>query len=220
MQIQITYDQERDIENIIKATSSKNSSKPTSFQKEYIELHGNSFEHERVRSFLNLYHNKHGVSLDHELSRIRREWSEIKKEAIDRLTRIFNIMLEDQLIAYLTTDSRCTYNTRDGYFFVSFTSTSNPPNLIILHELLHFYTWEKYHDNLINRGVSEKKYNDLKESLTVLLNIEFADLLSGHLDIGYLQHQEMRKQITDLHQQGNDLDAVLSIMSTEDSNLY
>ncbi|MDQ5957331.1 MAG: hypothetical protein QG614_306 [Patescibacteria group bacterium] len=64
-----------------------------------------------------------------------------------------------------------------------------------MHELWHFYTWcgiGFYQEEKIGK----QKYNDLKEALTVLLNVECKDLLSeGVIDIGYHQHKEIRHKI-------------------------
>ncbi len=67
-----------------------------------------------------------------------------------------------------------------------------------MHELLHFYTWQTLHDELVGQGIDEKRYNDVKESLTELLNIEYADLMGGTIDDGYAQHAEMRKKVREL----------------------
>jgi hypothetical protein len=74
-----------------------------------------------------------------------------------------------------------------------------------MHELLHFYTHRKY-DSL---GLEGKKFNDIKESLTVLLNTEFADLMSGANDSGYPQHKEMRESIIKMRTEGLSLDQIV-----------
>ena len=61
-----------------------------------------------------------------------------------------------------------------------------------MHELLHFWTWWVFYDEVESGRMTKECYNDVKESLTELLNIEFRDLLDGAHDDGYPQHQEMR----------------------------
>lgn len=64
-----------------------------------------------------------------------------------------------------------------------------------MHELWHFYTWYGLGADQEER-ISKEKYNDLKEALTVLLNVEYKDLLpEGMTDTGYPQHQEIRQRI-------------------------
>ena len=64
-----------------------------------------------------------------------------------------------------------------------------------MHELWHFYTWYSLGINQVEK-LGKEKYNDLKEALTVLLNVEFRDLLpEGIIDAGYPQHKELRDKI-------------------------
>ncbi|OGZ38587.1 MAG: hypothetical protein A3F21_01165 [Candidatus Portnoybacteria bacterium RIFCSPLOWO2_01_FULL_38_39] len=64
-----------------------------------------------------------------------------------------------------------------------------------MHELLHFYTRHAFGKKLLDEGLSKLAYNDAKESLTELLNLEFPDLLNGKSDNGYPQHKEMREKV-------------------------
>lgn len=209
MNISIEYSKDRDIENILKATQSKNSTKRTTTQKLYVEKYGEEFNANTVGKFLDWYFIEHDIDIGKEIERIRNDWGKIKDVAIQRLNQIFGIDLKGDLTAYLTTDSRCTYSTDNGYFFVSYTSISNPPNLIILHELLHFYTNQKYYDALKQDGLSDEQYNNIKESMTVLLNVVFKDLLSNATDKGYPQHQVMRDWMRDEYAKNPDLDALI-----------
>jgi hypothetical protein len=77
-----------------------------------------------------------------------------------------------------------------------------------MHELWHFYTWHKFGESEQKR-IGIKKYNDIKEALTVLLNTECKDLFpEGVEDAGYPQHQEMRSEIIKLWEQNPDIDFV------------
>lgn len=74
-----------------------------------------------------------------------------------------------------------------------------------MHELWHFYTWSKFGDNE-EQKIGVRKYNDMKEALTVLLNIECKHLLpEGVLDMGYPQHQELRNRISELWKKNPDI---------------
>ncbi len=78
-----------------------------------------------------------------------------------------------------------------------------------MHELLHFYTWHVFHDDFITSGKTEAQYNDIKESLTELLNIEFIDLMEGAHDDGYPQHAEMREKVKNLWNETKDIRKVV-----------
>jgi hypothetical protein len=72
---------------------------------------------------------------------------------------------------------------------------SNNVRGIIMHELWHFYTWQGLGVNQ-EEILGPQKYNDIKEALTGLLNVECRDLLTEDMtDAGYPQHQDLRKQI-------------------------
>jgi len=70
--------------------------------------------------------------------------------------------------------------------------------------LFHFYTHRKYESLNIER----QKFNDIKESLTVLLNTEFKDLMSEAFDNGYPQHQQMRADILEMRKEGKSIDEI------------
>ena len=78
-----------------------------------------------------------------------------------------------------------------------------------MHELLHFYTWHAFGKKLIDEGLSRLVYNDIKESLTELLNVEFKDLLDGAVDKGYPQHQEIRAKIRNLWETEKDINKLV-----------
>ena len=72
----------------------------------------------------------------------------------------------------------------------------------IMHELLHFYTLKAFAKRSEELGLTLMQYNDVKESLTVLLNTEFKDLMGDAVDNGYPQHQNMRVQILAMQEEG------------------
>ncbi len=58
-----------------------------------------------------------------------------------------------------------------------------------------------------------EKYNELKEALTVLLNVECRDLLpSGIIDRGYPQHQELRQRILELWSKDRNMDNLWQVL--------
>ena len=77
-----------------------------------------------------------------------------------------------------------------------------------MHELWHFYTWQRFGSDYETR-LGKQKYNDIKEALTVLLNIECADLFpEGMTDNGYPQHKELREKIVGIWKDTKDIEKV------------
>jgi membrane protein CcdC involved in cytochrome C biogenesis len=79
--------------------------------------------------------------------------------------------------------------------------------LFFLHELLHFQTIYYYKEYIISKLHDEHKFEDLKESLTFLLNHEFNDIIEWP-DQWYPQHKELRRQLEEyrLSQSENERD--------------
>jgi hypothetical protein len=64
------------------------------------------------------------------------------------------------------------------------------------HELMHFM-FHKYYDHICkDRGLDQNQMWDVKESFTVLLNLEF-NRFRFQQDWGYYPHQELREVIRD-----------------------
>ena len=124
--------------------------------------------------------------------------------------KLFEISLTYDIVAYLSTNSRCTYNIQGNYFFVYINNEN--PNGVIIHELMHFYTWHAFYKEITQNGVSKEKYNDIKESLTELINTDFQYLLGTYYDKGYPQHLKIRERINKLHKGGKNIKDIIREM--------
>jgi hypothetical protein len=76
------------------------------------------------------------------------------------------------------------------------------------HELLHIQFHNTYWGE-IEKQIGKEKTADLKEALTVLLNIEFKDLWFIE-DLGYDSHKELREFIAQEWGKKRDFDNLLS----------
>ncbi|MDP2655261.1 MAG: hypothetical protein Q8P17_01735 [bacterium] len=195
------YDLDKDVENFIKGAHSQNNSKPTKLQQTYIDKHGTVYAEDTIRTFLQDYIQTSGFDASATVQRVEREWRKIETVFFERVEKMFGIVYPvPEIGVYISTNSRCAYNIEKGYFFVSSVRSSSSmlllsSNMILMHELLHFYTWQAFYSRLKQFGVDDSRYNDVKESLTELLNIEFADLMPEAHDEGYPQHAEMRQVV-------------------------
>lgn len=197
MRLHFVYTLKKDVENFIKGTKSINNKQPTKFQISFSEKYGQDFSPTRVAEFIEKINEETNFVPAKEISRIEEKWKTIASIFIERVEKIFDLVYPSPIITvYLTHNERCTYNLEENYFFVKIGSDYN--NNIIMHELLHFYTWQAFGKRLLQGGVSKSKYNDIKESLTELLNLEFSDLMNDKPDLGYPQHQELRSEIKKL----------------------
>ncbi len=194
MQINFTYDKEKDVWCLLnKGKSSNNSQNPTKQYKQLVEKYGENPTIENTAVFIDEYIIENNIDILKCMDEFQKDWEIISDNFQKRAEVIFNTSLPDNIIAYLTINSRCPYNVQDNFFYVSLESVK--AKNIIMHELWHFYTWYGLGAEQEER-LGKQKYNDLKEALTVLLNVECKDLLpDGVIDTGYPQHQEIREQI-------------------------
>jgi hypothetical protein len=201
--IEFKYTKEKDAENLLKASHSKNSTKVTRTQAAYIERYGSEFTQEHASAFVAAHTAALNLDMEAACREVEARWRVIEKEFLGRLSGIFGTDLSDlQARAYLTIDQRCTYNVAERYFFVY--AQSKDTNAIIMHELLHLPT----HDIFGDRGLLPEQFNAFKESLTELLNIECADLLGESVDKGYPQHAALRKIVHDTWLTSKDIEQV------------
>lgn len=205
MQIFFKYDLQKDTENFLKSFKSVNNKKPTKLQVLYTAEIGIP-ESSKVSKFLQ----KQAVTILENLKKIESDWKMIEIEVVRRMEKLFEISLTFDITAYLSTNSRCTYSIPGNYFFVYINSEN--PNGIIIHELMHFYTWHTFYKELTKNGVSKEKYNDIKESLTELINTDFQYLLGTYYDKGYPQHLKMRERINKLHKEGKNIKDIIREM--------
>lgn len=97
-----------------------------------------------------------------------------------------------QITCYLTTLPRCPYKWETWSIWMYYKAKN--PVWVLLHETLHFQFHRRYRNNPKVKLLSHEQFEDLKESLTFLLNHEFKEFIEC-LDTGYEMHKELRKKL-------------------------
>lgn len=212
MRLFFSYDLDKDVYNFIRTSNSTHNPQPTKFHQQFTADTRKSLDDvTAVKKYIEEYFDKYKSDIENSINKIKKEWGLIEDQFIERSDSLFKYNYPDDIInVYLTTNQRCSYSTDNNNFFVYVFSKS--PNLIIMHELQHFYTKEVFYRKILDAGLSEKEYEDIKESLTELLNIEFKDLLGGAVDNGYLQHQATRKLIREFWSQTPKLNKLVDFL--------
>lgn len=207
MKLNFTYNRDKDIWCLLeKGPSSQNSKFPTGVYKKLVAHVGENPDKESASKFIDDYLKENNFDIESYIIKCEKDFSIIEKEFHKKAEEIFKVSIPKDITVFLTVNNRCPYNLEENWFFVSLNKT-NRANGTIIHELWHFYTFYKFGD--VWNKIGHQKYNDLKESLTVLLNIECKNLLpEGIKDEGYPQHQDLREQITELWSKKPDLDYV------------
>ncbi len=214
MKLVFSYNLDKDVGNVIKSTEAVNNKTHTKFENSYIQKYGEVFTVKNIKEFIEDNIKNKSLEAESELVSIRERWHEVENVFVARAEKIFGIKYPHSIVTvYLSHNERCTYNIEKDYFFVKIRSRSS--NRTIMHELFHFYTYHAFGEKLLAEGFSKNLYNDIKESLTELLNVEFADLMNGEVDKGYTQHQAMRGEIKNLWLQHKNLKEVIEILCKE-----
>ncbi len=214
MNLTFTYDRGKDIWCLLnKGKSSNNSTSPTKVYEQLVAAFGEDPTPEQASEFIDAYLVQNNIDLNGRIRELENSWNEIASEYQARAEQIFGTSLPADITVYLTINNRCPYDIENNSFFVSLSNEF--PMRTIMHELWHFYTWYGLGADQLEK-LGKEKYNDLKESLTVLLNIECKDLLPvGAEDAGYPQHQELRNKIVRLWLQEKDICKVWETLAKE-----
>lgn len=186
-----------------KGKNSNNSSNPTKQYQALVNIYGENPSAESASSFIDNYFVENNIDIQKYISNYQEDWDTIADEYHKRAETIFKLKLPVDVTAFLTINSRFPYNVVENFFFVQVPASSILKT--IMHELWHFYTWYVFGIDQTKK-LGAQKYNDLKEALTVLLNVEYKDLLpEGVVDTGYPQHKELRDKILSIWQSEKDI---------------
>lgn len=108
---------------------------------------------------------------------------------------------------FLTTFPRAAYDYERGYIWLPIIWPKETHIRTFIHELLHFQTyayWEKQYLGI----VAKREFEDLKESLTVISNEEFLDLIVWP-DKGYKIHDNLRKRLLSFWKKNKDFNKLV-----------
>jgi hypothetical protein len=203
MKVTFSYDKQKDIWCLMNyGKGSMNSSTPTKVYEKLVALHGESPSEETASDFIDSYIKENSIDIEKYVLDYQNEWNQIADIYYKKAESIFGVNLENYITVYLTINNRCPYSIAESHFFVSVPTYSMRKT--VMHELWHFYTWYKFGSQ--QEILGKQKYNEIKEVLTVLLNIEFKDLLGDIQDAGYPQHQELRTNILDIWGKDQDIE--------------
>ena len=192
MKIQFAVELEKEFDNLQRGIGKFSGGKQSAFLTEILEAGVEPSNKEAVVAFLEAKIAREELNLDLTAKNFQAKWDDIKDLVIQRLDTLFATQNPfTDITAYLTLNTRCSYNLPDRYFFVN----ALQPNPIgtVIHELLHFYTDFVIFPLFKEAGTTEF-YADFRESLTVLINICFQDVIEQP-DYGYEMHAETRKWI-------------------------
>lgn len=209
MNINFSYNKEKDVLNyqIINSTSLKGGASGT--LNRIVTKYG-EVNPQTIDKFINSYSSYNNFNFEDLIERLNIFWRDNSVMIEKRFDNIFNTRISNEISVYITTNDRCAYSFDEKFFFVSITGES--PKRTILHELLHFYTIQKFQEQfkLMKREDAYK----IKESLTELLNWEFTDLIEVP-DQGYTGHQDLRQIIKNTWPKEKNIENIFELLSKQ-----
>jgi hypothetical protein len=131
-----------------------------------------------------------------EMQTLEKSWRIVEKKYFEILLRITRKPIcRDKFSCYFTTGLMCPYNEKENWFMVSMWHSIPFSITTICHEILHLQFLHHYKDYLKKKGLKSNQIEDLKETLTFLLNEpEFGEIILSQ-DMGYPKHQKMRGKL-------------------------
>jgi hypothetical protein len=140
---------------------------------------------------------------------INKEWVKIEEKFIKKLEEIHKFPFTFTSIkGVLSAAGRFGYNMNEGWFAADMFGNKFVCMDVATHELMHFM-FHKYYDKICEENeLSKNQMWDVKESFTVLLNLE-CDNFRFRLDQGYSPHKDLREVIKKSWEQNHDFNKTL-----------
>lgn len=158
---------------------------PENFKKELSKCKSEKEARGVIKKFLGKDLNKRERKLKLIASNLEKAWSEKNIELVEKLEKVYEKKLPFKTLnVYLTSIPICPYNFEKRWIMVfAYTPKINTQLEIIIHELNHFMFLYHYGD--LERKIGKKKFEQLKEALTVFTDSEYKK--------GYPNQKKLRK---------------------------
>lgn len=148
--------------------------------------------------------------MDYEMMALERSWHLVEKKYFKTLANITQKpIFADKFDCYFTTGLMCPYNEKENWFMVSMWHSIPFSITTICHEIMHLQFLHYYRNYLKKKGLTNDQIEDLKESLTVLLNESEFDSIILSQDDGYPEHNKLRKKLAGVWLKNKDFQNLL-----------
>lgn len=146
---------------------------------------------------------------ENNLKLIKKRWGGVEKEYFKRLSEVTKYPIyTKKFTVFITTVGRCPYFQSEDAFMIQILGKDiNAKILTIAHEIMHLQ-FHYYYEKELRKSISNKEFHNIKEALTVLLNLEFKDLIKK-TDMGYPEHKKLREFMEKEWKKKKDFDILL-----------
>lgn len=155
-----------------------------------------------------------------EMRTLEKSWRIVEKKYFKTLSEITRrpIFL-DVIDCYFTTGFVCIDNSEENWFMISMWHSIPFSITTVCHEIMHLQFIYHYKDYLKGKGLNGNQIEDLKESLTFLLNEPEFNKIILCQDAGYPEHGKLRRMLKEIWQKGKNfqsfLDKAIEIVKEE-----
>ncbi len=131
-----------------------------------------------------------------EINSLEKSWRTVEEKYFKILADIMQKpIIPKNFGCFWTTGFMCPYNEKKNWFMVSMWHSVPFSITTICHEIMHLQFLHHYRDYLKKKGLTTNQMEDLKESLTFLLNEpEFSEIILSK-DAGYPEHTKLREKL-------------------------
>lgn len=148
--------------------------------------------------------------LHFEKQALEKSWSGVEKKYFKTLSKVMGKpIFTNSFNCYFTTGLMCPYKEGENWFMVSMWHSIPASITTICHEIMHFQFLRYYKGYLKKKGLKNDQIEDLKESLTFLLNEPEFDKIILCQDNGYPDHLELRKKLKNIWSKDGDFQKLI-----------
>ena len=192
------YNQEKDIKNIqIGFNTVRRGRQPDRELAQIIQQYGNAPSEEDIKAYLiSRWKNKENVP-NLIVKQLQEYWDTIEEKYFNHLAdrmQLTSFHEIKQLGGFLSVRYGSGYNAEQQWFAVSAYNGTMRNTLTAMHEIMHIFFHKQWWNFCKNQGLSNNNIWDVKESMTVLLNLWFKNQVID-TDWGYDEHAELRRFI-------------------------
>lgn len=197
-QIIFKYDREKDIENILIGLNAvRQGRQPDRELARIVKSYGDTPTKKELEFYLSSRWEKKEYILSLIIKQLQEYWDAVEKDYFSHLANRMQLTSyydTEQLSGFLSTRYGSGYNFKEHWFAVSVHNGTLQNTRVAMHEIMHIFFHKQWWDFCLKQGVPDKNVWDVKESMTVLLNLWFKDQLID-IDWGYEEHAELRRLI-------------------------
>jgi hypothetical protein len=208
------YDVSKDIENIkIGLDTVRKGREPDRELRDIIKKIGNNPDDSELESYVKKRLLGKEDIINVSIKQTQEWWNKITNSYFDYLLNRMQLKSFDgieEIDGYFSIRYGSGYSVTNNWFAVSIHNSAVLNGSVAMHEIMHILFHKNWWQFCVSKKISDKSIWDIKEAITVLLNLWF-DKLMINSDLGYKEHTELRRLIKNNFLETRDFKKTLSV---------